>query len=425
MIEMRFKYFRTEDDGEIISEEFIDDSIIQGTDFDETVGDEFWIKSSDLNIETIGILPFTGSLPPKKHWIAVYINDMLFNVYQHPELKYLSYDKKNNRFKYRLYAIQKIFYDHLDSTVLQYSNTATDWNYNLPSAILAIKEISVKDESGTPLSILNRAGFSFGDMLISLINKHNEYGYVIDGVTHPVLYYPSDDLPILFRGLSKDISESAETKINFTFYEDGGDIFHVTWMDIFKLAIFGFNAFLKVQPRIENDYLSISIFLIPKINADLDGFATTKVQWIERRQVMEKYKLDGISLNGKNFNYSQGDDRGNVLVRSVKVADYDQPIAGEDKTLYWAAGDFDSGVSKYDLVNPYFASGLVNPYYEDMITSGNGWEGKAFINYFIGSTENLLSTLTQVKIGDETVQINTMRFGADGVADVEGIVIVN
>jgi len=432
MIELTWKLLQVAGDGTITADRRIDSSIIRRADFDETVGDEFFCKSSDLIIESIGELPILYSLPVKQNWIACYVNGLLFNVYRHPQnadtgdLDYLEHDEKTDRYKFRLYPLQKVFYDHLAATVLQYSSTSTEWNYDLDAAIVSIKEIEVHNELGVPTSTLDRAGFSIGDMIVGLVGKDNDYGYVISGLNHPILLYNSSDLPILFRGLSKDDGDTAENIINFTFYEDGADIFHVTWMDVFKLIIFGWNAFIRVQPTIISSTLGIDVSIIPKINATI-SFAISAVQWIERRRVREKYKLDGVKLDGKNFSYSQGSESGNVLSRSVDIADYSAPIENEDKELYWAEGDFDGGVSQYDLVAPYFASGKVQTWYDNMITTGDGYEGKAFLNYFAGAPpqENLLTALSQIAIGDETIQLNTLRFDATGVADIEGIIIVN
>lgn len=433
MIELTWKLLQVAGDGTITADRWIDSSIIRRADFDETVGDEFFCKSSDLIIESIGELPQLFSLPVKQNWLACYVNGLLFNVYRHPQnadtgdLDYLEHDEKTDRYKFRLYPLQKVFYDHLAATVLQYSSTSTEWNYDLDLAIISIHQIATTNEiGGVETSTIGRAGFSLGDMIISLIGKDNDYGYVISGLNHPILLYNSSDLPILFRGQSIDDGETAENIVNFTFYENGGDIFHVTWMDIFKLIIFGWNAFIRVQPTIISSKLGIDVSIIPKIAADI-GFTISAVQWIERRRVREKYKLDGVKLDGKNFSYEQGSASGNVLSRSVDIADYNQPIDNNDKTLYWAEGDFDSGDSDYDLVSPYFASGKVQAWYENMITTGDGFEGKAFLNYFAGAPpqENLLTALSQIAIGDETIQLNTLRFDATGVADIEGIIIVN
>lgn len=423
-ISFKLKAVNTADTGEIVEVQDISAQVFNRLTIDETVGDEFFIKSSDIILEILGVLPQINRLPVGNNWIAVYVNDLLFNVYQHPgPANYVEYNQKNGVYKYRLYAIQKVFYDHLKSTILQYSTDAHAWNYDLADAILTIDEISVENDTGTPVTTSDRAGFSLGDMLNVLVTHDNYYGYKINSMTTPIPTTNDNDLPIIWRGLSIDVGDTNENKINLNFYENGADIFHTTWMDILKLAIFGWNAFVRVRPTFANDDLSIDVSLIPKANADL-ATPIENVQWLERTRVPKKYQLDGIQLSGENFEYTQGEVEGaNVFSRSIEISDYDEPIANHSLKLYWAAGDYNGGTGKYELTAPYFASGLVEINYDNIISLGNGFEGKAMLIYEDGGAEQVLQVLDQILIGEETIQLNTMRADASGKASIEGIVI--
>jgi len=425
-IAFKLKAVNTADTGEVVSGgiENISNQVINRLSFDQTVGDEFFIKSSDMILETVGVLPQIDRIPVGNNWIAVYVNDLLFNVYQHPgQSNYVEYNKKTGVYKYRLYAMQKVFYDHLKSTIIEYSTDSHEWNHDIPASFVTIDSITVHNGSGTPFSTLDRAGFSLGDLLGSLVSADNDYGYKINSMTVPMPTKNDNDLPIIWRGLSVDIGDTDENIINLNFYENGVDIFHTRWFEIFQLAVFGWNAFIKVQPVFANDDLAINIDIVPKGNADL-GTPVEDVKWIERTRVPKKYQLDGIQLSGENFEYTQGDlDGANVFSRSIEISDYDQPIDDHDLKLYWAAGDYNAGSGKYELTAPYFTAGLVSLAYDNMISAGNGFEGKVLLIYEDGGVEQVLQVLDQIVIGAETMQINTIRGDASGRASIEGIVI--
>lgn len=395
--------------------------------FEQTVGDEMWVESGDLIVKTYTAGIFTINAFPQPHitWVALYINEKLADVYRNRILE--SYDEKTGLYEYRLSPIQKIFFDDLKKTLVRYSVDTNSWNYNIGNSDLIIKEITLQT-GGTPINILNVYGFSLVDLVNSHLGQHNDYGYSIGSITQfgPVL--TSDNLPILFRGNSVTSGLPLSEAIDKTFYEDGDEQFHVTWFDLYQLAIFGWNAFVWVRPvfvtAYGSDYLNIYVRIIPRINQAPSG-PIDDIVWAERKIVYGKHRIDGVKLSGINFTYEQGAvDGNNVFIRDVAIADYNKNEPYASTTLYWAAGNYDSGMGKYDLTSPYFASGLVENYYAYMISDGDGVEGKCEIIYNDGS-EKLLKALDHVTIGDKTMQVTRIRQrGNSALAEIEGIIII-
>jgi len=395
--------------------------------FEQTVGDEMWIESGDLILKTYtpDIFLITAFPQPDVIWVALYINDILADVYRDIVLD--SYDEKTGMYEYRLSPIQKIFLDDLKNTLVRYSADTDSWNYNIGDSDLIIKEITLQT-GGTPVNILNVYGFSLVDLVNSHLGQHNDYGYAIGSTTQfgPVL--TSDNLPILFRGNSVTSGLPLSEAIDKTFYEDGAELFHMTWFDLYQLAIFGWNAFIWVRPvfvtNFGTDYLNVYLRILPRINQAPSGPIEDLV-FAERKRIYGKHRIDGVRLTGLNFTYEQGAVGGdNVFTREVAIADYDEDEPYASTTLYWAVGDYDSGVGKYDLTFPYFASGIVENYYLYMISDGDGIEAKCEIVYNDGS-EKVLKVLDQVTIGDDTFQVTRIRQGGkSALAEIEGIVIL-
>lgn len=433
----RLKLFRAHTDGGIHAAEWIDDEVLGKISIEETVGDEFFIKSSEITIEIRGELPRLISLPLMTNWIAVYFDDLLFNVYQHPGVdNWLSRDDKTGLRKYRLFPLQKIFYDHLASTALEYSTEADSWNENISDALVEIDSIEVLNELGTPESTTDRWGFALSYLIEALAGQNNDYGYQVGLVNHPMVAPTDDDLAIIWRGLSKAPGfDTEEDMINFTFKESdlgGGEVFNMTWLDIFKMVIFGWNAFIRVTPDLNDDQLTATIDVIPKVSLPASGaIAEVDVAFFERKKIRERYKLAGVKLTGTNFSYTSGNPQGaNVLTRDIAVSDYEEPIESFSVALYWAAGDYNFGDSQYELTAPYFSSfpSLVTPYYLGFTTLGDAYEAKARLVYIEGGEKKILHVLDQIvvtdeELGTEVFHINTIRADGNGKANLEGIVI--
>lgn len=432
----KLKLMRVGTDGTIHNSEWIDDRVIRKISVEETVGDEFWVKSSEIKIEIAEKLPLILVLPLLEQWIALYYDDVLFNVYKHPgQDSWLSQDHKTGIYQYRLYPLQKIFYDHLKATALEYSTTATEWNYGLEDALVEIHEIEIHNDLGAPLSTTDRWGFAIPLIVETLLDKHNGYSYKIGGITHTMITPNDDDLAIIWRGSSKDATgiDTEQEMINFTFKQSdlgGGEVFDMTWLDIFKLIIFGWNSFILVTPSVDTGVLLANIDILPKVNLDEDSpIPEADVKFLERKKIRERYKIGGVSLTGLNFSWSTGDlTAGNIISRSFDIADYSEPVEGFSVTLYWGAGDYNSGDGQYELTAPYFGTGLVAPYYLDLTTDGSGYEVKSKLLYDDGGTTKILRPLDQIEIKNEDgsteiFHITTIRADGEGIAQIEGMVI--
>jgi len=426
---MRFemKQIRASDSGFILAIQDVSDEIIRNISIEETVGDEQFIKASELVIETKRPLPMITALPQTPNWFALYIEGNLWNVYQHPgENAWIERDDRSEIYKYRLYPIQKTFYDDLARTAVEYSTDANNWNYSLDGTTIEISQITIIAEDGTPLTEPDRYGFSLAYLLEALIGKDNDYGYLIGNVVHPLVRPNGDDLAIIFRGTSKPGSASFEEVINFTFKQSdlpgSTTVFNLKWLDIFKWAAFGWNAWINVVPVLSDDYLRIWVYLIPRTWLGFDSPITT-LKWIQRKYRKNRYQIDGVRFTGNNFEYAQGNVNGaNVISRTIDISDYNDATTFEAKeNLYWAAGDYDSGDGKYDLTAPYFGSGLVQPYYDFTIESGHGFEGEVKATYEANDQVNVLRVLDQVQIDDSYIQVHQIRLDASGRAQIEGM----
>lgn len=416
-----FEYFKTDPITAEISGETSLTSIIRNFTFDETVGDEMIIKSGDLSLTMDAPLPFDEDY---YNWIAAYWNGELFNVYYLGFATYnysfLEYNHKDKFYKTRIEPIQKLFYEHLSDTLVQSEITTRKWGYGLNNSMVIIDQIRI-DNIAAPSFILNRWGYSLGDMLINLKSsgtKTNERGYYISDYTMPtdIKFKNNDDLPLLFRGLSDDSGVSYLTAINNTFKNH-----NVYWMDIFKIALLAFNCYLKVTPAIISGKLAVEFHLIPKIYISGSG---TAAEWTERKKETAKYRVDGLILRGTNFEFTQGNFKSsNRIEKDIGVGDPEAQIGVDDTNLYWAAGDYLSGSGKYDILDAseqnegYFELGLVQPYYQDMIDIGDGYNGEIRYN-----GEAVLSLIALAETG-ETIMVNQLSINDNGFAKVEGVVI--
>jgi hypothetical protein len=397
--------------------------IVRGVRFEKTVGDEFLIKSGDITITTTEPLPFS-IIASTHNWLVVRRNNLLFGVYSIGNLATYDYSFRSRNDKDGLHeitlpSIDKVFFDNLAQQLIEYDTNTQMWNYDLGTAIIEIQRIRAKDSSGTySIDAFDRAGFSLGDMILAMTLKTNNFGY---SMTQPVIPIPldgDDDLPILYRGGSLDHNISTDQQIidhTWTGYE-------FSWFDLFKLASFAFNAFIRVTPTISGspEKLNIGINLIPRIEEAVASPDTAT--WIERRFVRHKYRINGVKLTGGNFEYQQGNlNSGSVFEKNVEINDPDENIDLTGDSLFWSVGDYDSGNDDYSILDgsdnprPYFASGLVEQYYDRMITDGHGYEGTILFN---GERE-----LDQISVDSETMQIVRLNINERDIAKVEGIVI--
>ena len=318
-------------------------------------------------------------------------------------------------------SIQGVFYRDLAATKTQYNGSSAMWGYALGQGALNIASIQTSD---TPSYILNRFGFSLGDILNALSGAHNSLYYKIDTITHPVPTMTST-IPILFRGQSKGNGvDTLQDAVDWTFYSDlaASDTVYwgLTWKHLFELVIFGWNAFISVQPKFVSNDLRIDISITPRINVTA-GSGVTKT-WLEREKIWYRHKLDGVRISIKDDEFTQGDAAGsNVLEKNFDVynKDYNEIVGTGDTKLFWQRGTYRSaavnGYYDYNQLGGWFGTGNAEPYYADMLTDGHGYRGKII---FAGE-----KTLDQIAVGSDIFQVNRLTINDDGVAVVEGIVI--
>ena len=419
-----FEYFTTDlITGAISNKQNITD-VIDGFRIEQSVGDEQRILAGDLQLRLLSALPFDTSFS-LMNWLAVYFNSGLLNVYYlgsrlDANYEYESLDEANAIYQARLFSIQKVFFDDLREIKIGYTGVAGGWNSNLGNAIVEVDSIKFKTSTGTPASALNRAGFSIGDMISQKTGSTNSRGYIfgVDGaVGLPVAN--SNDLPILHRGLSLDIGETDQNIIQHNFPSP-----QITWHDFYQLVTFGFNAFISAKPQIVGSDLHILIKITPKINLPVGS--TISTDWSKRNRLRYKYRIESLKLEGGNFAYSLGSllSESADLERSISwINDPDENIPDSQDYLYWVAGAYNSGTGQYEILDGsgdprgYFQSGLVEPYYDDMITDGHGYQGS--IRY---TGQNVLDQV-EITSGGEVIQILNLVAKSDRMADIEGVII--
>lgn len=416
-----FKYFRGNYNGVIDYWEPVT-GIMSDFSFEETVGDEFYIKAGDLSLSMLEPLPFVTSAGTH-NWLAVYWNGVLYNVYHIGS--YLIYDKsfeekddKKNLYKTRLPSIQNFFFKNIRDFSVNYQVISEGWSYNLSNAKVVISELRIDEAPATKLD--DRWGFSLGDMLANIDLKTNSFGYRINGYSIPLPMKNEDNLPILFRGRSLDSSDTEANAVHYTF-ED----YDVKWKDIFETALYARNAFLKITPAFSSGdtQLDVRFDIIPKVSA---GSQTAiEVEWRERKKTLYKYQIKGVKIDGSNFEYTQGNIFGdNIFSRSLPIGNPPQQISASDENLYLAEGDYNSGSGEYEILDSGWPAGNnvgwwkeanIESYYEDMISAGHGYDGEVT---FDGE-----KPLDQTLIGSERIQFTSVRFNKRRIANVEGAVI--
>lgn len=423
------KTFKTLSDGSGTSPVAAGD-ILYGISIEETVGDENFIKAGDLEIQTISLIAYDSN-PAWRNWIALYLNDTLLNIYLNENV-YSMNETPTKIYSYRLKPIQMVFYNDLSGQVMFDDSANTNmWNSVIEDAAMNIYQITIDNHQ----SALHRYGFSVGDLLSSLSGKDNNLGYTLDSISHPLptVSDSDDEILYLFRGLSIDnynpepISDAIEWTFENSNYETSvpSQEWKIYWMDIFQIAAFAFNAFIKVTPNLTlspSTELGIDIEITPKIEVSPTS-PETKTWLSNRIYERGRYQIDQVILSGINFRHVLSKNGGGKKYeKTLNIADYE--IAGitaetVDVTLYWGKGEYD-GTEVNDLVTylqgePYFKSGLVQPYYADMLTDGHGYEGEILYN---GE-----KVLDEVLIDSTVFRILKIRLKNEFVAQIEGIVI--
>jgi hypothetical protein len=361
-------------------------------------------------------------------WLAIIKNTEILHVFQISKA-YDSYDAKKRIYSHKLIGIEKIFYDDLGETIID--ATGSDWGAKLDQTYVICANMCAYASGAVWTCETDRIGFSVGDMIESMggTGSQNKY-YFLDEVTFNGPKKNVNGIPILHRGVSRIESE---------FYSCVDDTFtlsdpQVTWLDIFKVAIFIMNAWVSVRAKITAGKLAIDVIVRPKSYGSFGDI--TDPLWIKRKIEKEKYRIDGVHLvstilditgePSQEFQY--GDEDGNVFERSVDVANPNKIHDDIDK-LFLSIGNYNSGSGKYIITDgdppsqarPYFGSGHIAPYYVPMTGSGYG----------NGITGQVLRQNEQpgdfVNAGDDVMQIVRLRMNKDDrknpLADIEGIIV--
>lgn len=384
--------------------------IPQNTSLYETVGDERFLESGDLSFQLIDPLPFVAASGRK--WVAVYWDGTLYNVYRAIQ-DYEKLDEKRNIYKAsRLESIQSTFFNDLKTTRIHKTiPSAEDWSFNLTAAKVVIAQIRTNNELA-PSYITDRWAFSIGNMLSNMVGKSDNSAYEINSLSHPLPLKNQNVLPILFRGQSKDSGESEGTAVSFTFDK-------MDWIEVFKIALYSYNCYLRVTPLISGGKLKIDIDMLSKKQTDTSG--ATPVTWLERERINRQYRIDGVRISGGNFEFTQGGGGDYVFSQSVPVSDPEAQIGGTDETLYWAAGDYVSASGKYDILDAsnqntgFYETGAIEPNYSGMITQNDGLTGQIL---FSGQ-----KPLDKIQSGSDVIQLTHVQTNRFGVAKVKGIIL--
>jgi hypothetical protein len=418
-----FKHIKTTPQGVIHSSTEIDKSIIRDFFIEQSVGDELVLKSGEITLSMRQhIFPDDSFF----NWIAVYLDDILLDVYSLPaDGKPNKRDDKFNTEVLELSSIQLKFLNECKYTRIQYTSDTDMWNYVVANCKTMVNQLVLKkpgEENYTtnaPCCV-----FPLFALLGALTGTNNKIGFEIGKVSHDqdILFH---DVIMLWRGGSKGQNATPDELITWTFYGSAANdrYWYITWLDLFKWASVATNCFIAVRPRIEDSVLKSDIKLIPKINISPSG-GLTGIRWFEREWIKNKFQIQGVQIEGKNFKYDLGSVNGNkVFRRSFDIADYNR----ENEDYFWdfclSQAEFNNSNNRYDNVNPYFASGLPNNYYNNMITAGHGYEGNVKVQHLDGSTEKVLKLLDVIQVNSNYCLVNNLFIDERGYANIEAIIL--
>lgn len=230
MISFTFTHLLTETSGTVYSEMTIDTSIINNFNINDTVGDELYLRSGNLNLELKSALTYNASY---KNWIVVYLNNVLHNVYYFPGNKDRTYDEKRGFYKYTFYSIQQYFWELANDLVLENETDSDNWNYNLNTLSKKCYYLPKYKADMVSRNCTKRWVFALGDLLDCIETKHNSNGFKVNAVVHNVTK-TGYALPVLWRGDGVFDTETAANAVNKTFKQDdlGDHIFEFTVIDI-------------------------------------------------------------------------------------------------------------------------------------------------------------------------------------------------
>jgi hypothetical protein len=405
------KSFDTDVYGDISNLGTLTDIDIADIKFEQFVGDEMWLESGELILETYTQIT-------AKDWISLYINNILAEVFSFREVQV---DEKGGKYTYILYPIQKTFIKDLTDELINYTTVPYDWSYDILDAEIVNILFKVKDGDGNTQTGTNVSGFQPLPMIKSMIGKSARKGYYIyaanfDGSTISDLI---SEHGTLIRGTGVLSSDTDQNRINKTFSTDGTTVFDVNWFQIFTLCSLSYNAFIKITPIIVSgtpDKLAVTVDIMPRENVSA-GSPISVLTFIERVKENNKYQIDGVLISGNNFDYKLSNwESEKTYKRTVDLSDALINEADYATALYY---------NRYnsDPPDPFFNTGNeVDNFYSGLVSSGDGYDGECEIIYNDGS-EKLLKVLDQVTFNSTTIMINKLSVGVSVRAKFEGVVI--
>lgn len=412
------KIIETDYDGSILSQTAFTDIVGEFT-IEETLGDELYVQAGDISIKHRAALTYiTDKVSGPYYWLAMYWDGNVVGVYRIDKPYDKKDDKRDNKYETRLLSIQKAFYDALKAEVVDFSTNANDWNYNLHQAGVEVPQVTMRDGDGTIITALNVWCYSIGDLITKLQGDESQFWTVGTVTFDDAPTIGEDDCPLLYRAGDDGggtYNEWYALRYSFADYD-------FTWDELFKLAMYGWNAFVVCTPVIDT-HLRLNISVIPKTN--VTPASVGSVTWLERSHAPEKYRLDGVLFRSKynnangdvNFEFRYGDTGGNVLERDIDAANPGSPQNSPDDILYWLNGEWNAGTGEYGFTSDegYFDSGNVEPYYTPMlgIGKGDGYSGEIVYD---GERAG-----DYVYADSDVIQITRLSIKKNGVASIEGV----
>lgn len=407
--------YEIHESGAVQSSDVITDDVIEEIDFDESVGDEVYIECGDIVVETNTEIDMTPSyVGSPKFMFGLKIENNLFNMYTVEEDP--DYDEKRGVYTYRLRPVLLHFINFLKTQSISYSSSPSDFNYNLETCYGELQMATILTSTGN-YSDVNVYVHLLGELLSNCAGRQSSNNHFrVDTVTHDIPGAGEQNTPGLWKYVSKDITESEDVALDYNL----GSLY---WINIFEMALFSRNAFLKVVPKIEDkgsgDCLYLDIALVPRCSPGTSGaFTDSQATWLERKKKPKKYRIDGVKIDCSNYNYTQGDSDGETIVsRSISVSDPDILESDATDKIYFVDVDYQGGTDDYTQGEAYFRTDIISDNYSDMINAVDGYEGELLLEL---STGAVLRVLDKLSFGSTTyVQIHKLSGDKSGICKVE------
>jgi len=424
-----FEYFTTTEASPLRANiATVTDVVNDFTIFEDT-GDEFFIRTGDLNLNLLSPLPFSV-IAGTHNWLAVYVDSIsdanLYSVYHIGELSwynrsFLRKDEKRNIFQTRLSSIGAKFYRDIDERIVTFSSTATDWEFDLVAN--AVEQLDQIKQENPIIFHQDRMGFSPGDMITNLEGKIADVAYKISDVNTTIPLAQASTVPFLFFGESFPIGSSEQSAIEGTF-----GFREVTWKNIFEIVAFTENSYIVPRAEIIAGELNLDVLVSQKVNDP--GGTPVSVTWIERSFTPNAFRLDGVNITAQDTNYKLGNvESGNVFTAQLTFGspeiDKDGNILGIAlNDSYLCEGTLISGPTPliYRVLDPggndmlaYVVSSNIDANFNNQITAGDFYEGSI---QFTG--EKLLD---RIVIDSNNVHLTLIEAPRNGPARVEAVVL--